>query len=74
MEVPFGDLFYEDLTYLPGVLTFNFFGHEIQVMPRILTINQKEHPWTTSLKLNLIPESKTLKSSRGLERKSEAAH
>ena len=44
-QVPFGHVLYEDLTVLPGVVTFDLFGHEIELLPRVLFINKKEIPW-----------------------------
>src|SRR6266540_4714137 len=46
--VPFGKVKFEDLTYLPGTVTFDFFGHEIELLPRTLYINRKSHPWTSN--------------------------
>lgn len=42
---PFGKVIYEDLTFLPGVVTFDLFGHEIELLPRVLIVNKKEIPW-----------------------------
>lgn len=44
-KAPFGRILYEDLTVLPGVITFDLFGHEIELMPRTLVVNKKEVPW-----------------------------
>jgi hypothetical protein len=44
--VPFGKVIYEDLTFLPGVVTFNLFGHEVELLPRVLYVNKKEIRWT----------------------------
>ena len=44
-DVPFGKCVFEDLTFLPGTVTFQMFGHEIELLPRVLIIDQKEHPW-----------------------------
>jgi hypothetical protein len=44
-DVPFGNCLFEDLTFLPGTLAFNLFGHEIQLIPRALTIDKQNHPW-----------------------------
>src|SRR5215207_6731769 len=41
----FGDVIYEDLTFLPGVVTFNLFGHEIELVPRVLVVNKHEIAW-----------------------------
>ncbi|HVU99816.1 MAG TPA: hypothetical protein VHH88_00550 [Verrucomicrobiae bacterium] len=44
-SVPFGQCVFMDSTFLPGTLTFDMFHHEIELIPRVLTIDQKEHPW-----------------------------
>src|SRR5205823_7079175 len=44
-KVPFGRVLYEDLTVLPGVVTFDLLGHEVELMPRTLIVNKKEVPW-----------------------------
>lgn len=56
--LPFGDLFYHDLTYLPGVLTLDIMGHEIELLPRILTVNRESVPWKGKGKLHLTPDMK----------------
>jgi hypothetical protein len=43
--VPFGQCIFMDTTFLPGTVTFNLFGHEIELLPRVLIINKKEYPW-----------------------------
>ena len=44
-EVPFGNCVFMDTTFLPGTITFQFFGHEIELLPRVLVIDRQEHPW-----------------------------
>lgn len=44
-DVPFGQCIFMDPTFLPGTLTFSFFGHEIELLPRVLMIDHREHPW-----------------------------
>lgn len=44
-SVPFGKVKFEDLTYLPGSVAFDFFGHEVELLPRTLYLNKKEYPW-----------------------------
>lgn len=56
--VPFGEVIYEDLTFLPGVVTFNLFGHEIEILPRVLTINKREIPWTAVGSIDVDPTTK----------------
>ena len=43
--VPFGKCVFQDAQTLPGTVTFELFGHEIQLLPRVLTIDGVEHPW-----------------------------
>jgi hypothetical protein len=43
--VPFGKVIYEDLMQLPGIVTFDLFGHEIELMPRALVVNKREVRW-----------------------------
>ena len=44
-EVPFGNCVFMDTTFLPGTITFQLFGHEIELLPRVLVIDRQEHPW-----------------------------
>ena len=56
--VPFGKVIYEDLTFLPGVVTFDLFGHEIELLPRVLIANKREIPWCSGMVLDLWPSNK----------------
>lgn len=51
--IPFGKVIYEDLTFLPGVVTFDLFGHEVELLPRILIINKQEIPWKSQSRVDL---------------------
>jgi hypothetical protein len=44
--VPFGQCIFLDTTSLPGTVVLQLFGHEIQLMPRILTVDRQELSWT----------------------------
>lgn len=55
--LPFGNRISEDLTFLPGVLTFVAFNHEIEIAPRVLVLDRVEYPWTTSSPIVLSPRS-----------------
>ena len=57
-KVLFGRVLYEDLTVLPGVVTFDLFGHEIELLPRTLIINRKEVPWKSETVIELSPTNK----------------
>lgn len=52
-DAPFGRVIYEDLTFLPGAATFDLFGHEIELLPRALLVNRREHPWQAEASLTL---------------------
>ncbi len=51
--VPFGECLFMDPTFLPGTVVFNCYGHEIQLLPRVLTVDQREIPWHNGLRLSL---------------------
>jgi hypothetical protein len=44
-ELPFGKLIFHDPTFLPGTVTLGLFGHQVELLPRILTIDNKEYTW-----------------------------
>jgi hypothetical protein len=52
-DVPLGKCVFMDTTSLPGTLVFELFGHEIQLLPRVLTIDKTEHPWESGARLSL---------------------
>ena len=55
--VPFGKCVFMDVTSLPGTVVFELFGHEIQLLPRVLTIDKAEQPWRSDSRLTLNPIS-----------------
>jgi hypothetical protein len=54
--VPFGECKLMDLRFLPGTLTFQIYGHEIELLPRALMIDRQEHPWAQDSVINLYPK------------------
>ena len=45
-ELPFGECFFQDLTFLPGTVTLRpFKGHEVELLPRTLLVNRREYAW-----------------------------
>lgn len=58
LAVPFGKVKFEDLTYLPGSVAFDFFGHEVELLPRTLYLNKKEHTWKSGSVYELRPGEK----------------
>ena len=43
--MPVGQCLFEDLTFLPGTVTLNVAGVDIQMLPRVLTLGTNEIPW-----------------------------
>lgn len=52
-NVPFGRVVYLDTTFLPGSVVFELFGHQIQLLPRVLMVDQREVPWQSGAALDL---------------------
>jgi hypothetical protein len=52
-DLPFGKCVFIDALYLPGTAACEIFGHEIQLMPRVLTIDRVERPWQSGEKILL---------------------
>jgi hypothetical protein len=44
-DLPFGEMIFQDPTFLPGTVTMRLFGHEIELLPRVLIVDKKEIPW-----------------------------
>ena len=57
-NLPFGTLIFNDLTYLPGAVTMNLFGHEIELIPRTLVVNRKQIDWEPDKTILLKPADK----------------
>ncbi len=57
-SIPFGKVIYEDLTFLPGVVTFELFGHEVELLPRVLIANKNEVPWASGATIDFWPTNK----------------
>ena len=58
IEVPFGKVVFFDTTYLPGTLTLDLFGHELELLGRTLIVNFKDHPWQSGEVITLQAEDK----------------
>ena len=56
--VPLGRVIYEDLTFLPGVVTFDLLGHEVELLPRALIVNRHVVSWHNGLTVDLWPTNK----------------
>jgi hypothetical protein len=45
-DIPFGKMQFQDPTFLPGNVTMEQFGHQVQLLPRVLKVDKQEHAWT----------------------------
>ena len=52
-DVPFGRCVFLDPLFLPGTVVLELFGHEIQLMARVLTLDKAEHPWRSGETITL---------------------
>ena len=52
-DLPFGQCVFMDPTFQPGTLVFAVFGHEIQLIPRVLTIDKKEYAWKSGMTMSV---------------------
>ena len=52
-DLPMGKCVFLDTLYLPGTVTIQAFGHEIQMLPRTLSLDRVEHPWLSGEKILL---------------------
>ena len=52
-DLPFGKCVFIDALYVPGTAAWEVFGHEIQLLPRVLTIDKVERPWRSGEKILL---------------------
>jgi hypothetical protein len=58
LHPPYGRVRFHDLTYLPGTITLDLYGHEIEMLPRALFLNTKEMSWTNDALFVLAPTNK----------------
>jgi len=54
-DLPFGKCIFMDTTFLPGTLTFQFFGHEIELLPRVMIVDHQEVAWHSETNIILKP-------------------
>jgi hypothetical protein len=54
-DLPFGKCVFMDTTFLPGTVTFDMFGHEIELLPRALIVDRQDHPWLPDSNIQLHP-------------------
>jgi hypothetical protein len=44
-NLPFGEMLLQDALYLPGTVTMRVCGHQVEVLPRTLIVDNQERPW-----------------------------
>lgn len=66
VSLPFGQPIFFDTTYLPGSITLDLFGHQVEILPRTLILNFEERPWVEGELIELRPEE-SLASKATLE-------
>lgn len=54
-NLPFGNLIFQDPTFLPGTVTMRLFGHEVELLPRVLIVDKTEIPWRNGGKVEVSP-------------------
>jgi len=64
VSMPIGEVIYQDLRAMPGVVTFNFFGHEVELLPRVLIANKKEIRWKSGSVIELTLTNKPAQPPR----------
>ena len=58
-NLPFGQCIFMDTTFQPGTLVFAEFGHEIQLLPRVLTLDKEDYAWQSGAVITLSNAAKT---------------
>lgn len=51
--LPFGKCIFLDTLFLPGTVTVEMFGHEIQILPRAMSVDRIERAWLPGEKILL---------------------
>jgi hypothetical protein len=69
-QPPLGRVIYHDLTFLPGVVTLDLFGHEIELLPRALIVDKQPFPWRSGQTIDLWPTNKPAQPPRPPRKKS----
>ncbi len=52
--VGFGEVIFEDLTFLPGTVTLLCYGNEIELLPRVMTVNRQQYIWKSGYTMTLV--------------------
>ncbi len=63
-DLPYGPVEYADVTFLPGTIAFDAFGHLIEIVSRTLYLDGREIAWTSGTNLVVQPGDKLPPASR----------
>jgi hypothetical protein len=63
-DVPFGRCDFMDLISMPGSVTFELFGHQVQLMPRVLTVDHEEIAWRSGQTMTLTQTNQPMLPSK----------
>lgn len=55
LKPAFGEVRFQDATYLPGTVTLLAFNHEVELIPRGLVLDRQEQAWRPGLTAELPP-------------------
>jgi hypothetical protein len=64
LKAPFGEVVFQDATFLPGTITYNFFGHGVELMPRVLIVDDLEISWVSATNIVITGERKFIPRPR----------
>jgi hypothetical protein len=56
-NAPFGRIIFQDPTFLPGTLTLELFGHQVEALPRALIIDKKDCAWTPNGRVDVAKQN-----------------
>ncbi len=73
-EIPFGKVLFQDPTFLPGTAAFDFFGHEVELLPRVLTLNRIEYPWKPDSVHQLSKEDKMTEKEKSTRKRDKTSN
>ena len=67
--LPFGPVEFVDVTFLPGTIALDAFGHLVELVPRTLFLDGHEIPWTPGTNIVANPANKLPREKRPSARK-----
>lgn len=62
--LPFGPTEFVDVTFLPGTVALDAFGHLVEMVPRTLYLDGHEVPWVPGTNITVLPATKLGREKR----------